>query len=115
MEEGTQTQVAGQAEESMRAPDIWKSKDIGCKSRHLKGNRFVAGLVQLDSDAHLLEVVLKGEVRGEGSAGMGWWKHQWAASTAQCVKGGGAKRSCYFGKTDAGICSLGLSLIVIQW
>ena len=33
----------------------------------------------------------------------------------QCVKGGGAKRSCYFVKTNDWICSVGLSLIVIQW
>ena len=32
----------------------------------------------------------------------------------QCVRGG-AKRSCYFVKTNDWICSGGLSLIVIQW
>ena len=33
---------------------------------------------------------------------------------AQCVKGGGVKRSCCFGKTEAWISSLGLGWVVIH-
>ena len=60
----------------------WSQKLFRSCSTNLKGNRFVAGLVQLDSGAHLLEVILQGQVRGQGRARVGGRLHQWTASTS---------------------------------
>ena len=70
--------------ESCDAGPRWKILGhwLWCRGKGEGEHRLVARLLQLHGDAHFFEVLLQGEIGGEGGAGVGGRLHQSPASPA---------------------------------